>query len=229
MKHHSLPYNILYDIPWGLHSNEKFYQNFQVGNPKNEIFVVLKFWTFISSSNQTFLEHARALSHSLRRNLFNSVSHAPIGDHLSFTLKRFVVPPFFYHNSCISFLKHFRHLHFKTFPMLSYESNLVFFCHYNQGSEHLGRTAELAAKPRPLTLTATSWDNVGKIWFSRTIIWTFSSRYSKISNCLFLQVIFLRTSHNTCMMSVPIKLIFCLQNERMNHESVLYNYGRSLA
>jgi len=136
-KHHSPPYNILHDIPWGLHSNEIFYQNFQMGNPKNEIFVVLKFWTFISSSNQTFLKHARTISHSPGRNVFNSVSHAPIDDHLSLFLKGFVVPPFFNHNSCISCLRHFRHLHFKTFPMLSYESNLVFFCHCNQGSKHL--------------------------------------------------------------------------------------------
>jgi hypothetical protein len=46
---------------------------------------------FISSSNQFVLEHARAISCNPQKDLSNSVSQAPIKDHLILALKGFVV------------------------------------------------------------------------------------------------------------------------------------------
>jgi len=83
------------------------------GSPKIKTFVVSKLWTLISSSNQVFLEHARAIIYSLQKDLFNDASHALIGNHLTLILKGYVarnqIPyltfgPSFDHNSCISCL-----------------------------------------------------------------------------------------------------------------------------
>jgi hypothetical protein len=88
-----------------------FIPGFPSGNPKIGTLVVLKFWTLISSSNQTFLDHARAISYSFQKNLSNSVLYTPIEDHLTVALRGFVVKsqvpnlipnPSFDHNSCIS-------------------------------------------------------------------------------------------------------------------------------
>jgi hypothetical protein len=81
------------------------------GSPKIKTFIVSKFWTLISSSNQAFLEHARAIIYNPQKDLFNNASHALTGDHLTPALKGFVVGnkilylifgPYFDHNSCIS-------------------------------------------------------------------------------------------------------------------------------
>jgi hypothetical protein len=59
------------------------------------------------------LEHRRAITYSLQKYLSNGVLFAPIGDHLTLTLKGFVIgsqipnltpDPSFDHNSCISSL-----------------------------------------------------------------------------------------------------------------------------
>jgi hypothetical protein len=81
------------------------------GSPKIKTFVVSKLWTFISSSNQTFLEHARVITYIPQKDIFNDASYAPIGDHLTHVLRGFVAGnqtpyltfgPSFDHNSCIS-------------------------------------------------------------------------------------------------------------------------------
>jgi hypothetical protein len=68
---------------------------------------------FISSSNQTCLEHKRAIAYSPQKDFSNGVLHAPIKDHLTFALRGFVVKsqipnltsgPSFDHTSCISSL-----------------------------------------------------------------------------------------------------------------------------
>jgi len=46
---------------------------------------------FISSSNRAFLEHARAISYNLQKDLSNDVFHAPIKDNLTLAPKGFVV------------------------------------------------------------------------------------------------------------------------------------------
>jgi hypothetical protein len=61
------------------------------GSVKIWILVILKLWMLIASSNQTFLKHEKALSYSLQKDLSKGVLHAPIGDHLIFALKGFLV------------------------------------------------------------------------------------------------------------------------------------------
>jgi hypothetical protein len=66
---------------------------------------------FISSSNQTYLEHARAIFYSSQKDISNGALHAPIRVHLTFDLKGFVVGSQIFnltfdpfkknHNSCI--------------------------------------------------------------------------------------------------------------------------------
>jgi hypothetical protein len=64
----------------------------------------------ISSSNQMCLEHAKEIFDKPQKDLFNNVLHASIGDHLTLTLRGFVVrnqisnltlDSSFDHNSCI--------------------------------------------------------------------------------------------------------------------------------
>jgi hypothetical protein len=65
----------------------------------------------ISSSNQTCFEHARAIFYIPQKDFSNGVLNPPIEDHLTPTLREFVVGnqipnltpnPSFDHNSCIS-------------------------------------------------------------------------------------------------------------------------------
>ncbi len=99
------PYNIICDSLWVYNPNDKF-------KKKIETLVVPKLWTLISSSNQTFLEHVKALPYSLEKDL-SKLYHAPIGNHLTPALRGFMVKnqipnliftPYFDHNSCISCL-----------------------------------------------------------------------------------------------------------------------------
>jgi hypothetical protein len=59
------------------------------------------------------LDHTKVIFHSPKKNLSNGVWHIPIGDHLTPTLRKFVIrnqilnliiDPSFDHNSCISYL-----------------------------------------------------------------------------------------------------------------------------
>ncbi len=79
-------------------------------SPKIGTFVISNFWTFISSSNQAILAHARALYINSLKDLSNGVLHILIKDYLTPTLRGFMVKsqipnltpaPSFDHNSCI--------------------------------------------------------------------------------------------------------------------------------
>jgi hypothetical protein len=87
-----------------------FFLGFPNGSPKIGTHVIWKLWMFISSSNQAFLEHMKKPSYSPENDIFNSVLHAPIENHLTSTLRGFVVgtqipnltpASSFDHNSCI--------------------------------------------------------------------------------------------------------------------------------
>ncbi len=80
------------------------------GSPKIGTIVVPKLWTLISSPNQAFLEHARAISYSPQKYFSKGVFHAPIRKHLTLVLRGFVVGSrifnltpnlFLDHHSCI--------------------------------------------------------------------------------------------------------------------------------
>ncbi len=112
-RHHYPPYSMLCDFLWGLHLNDIFSRDSQMGVPKLRPFVVLKFWMFIFSSNQTCLKNEKIRFFCFQKNLSNRVLHAPIKDHLTIFLKRFVVGNqiknlilafSFNYNSCISSL-----------------------------------------------------------------------------------------------------------------------------
>jgi hypothetical protein len=60
-------------------------------SPKIGTLVISKFWMFISSSNQAFLEHVKVTSYNPQKNLSKGVFHAPIEGHLTPALKGFVV------------------------------------------------------------------------------------------------------------------------------------------
>jgi hypothetical protein len=91
-----------------------FFSKLPNGSPKIGVtFIIPKLWLFISFSNQTCLEHAKAISYSLQKNIFNGAWHAPIKAHLTVAIREFVVEsqipnltpnPSFDHNSCISSL-----------------------------------------------------------------------------------------------------------------------------
>jgi hypothetical protein len=49
-------------------------------------FIVLKLWTLIFSSNQAYLELARAIYYNLQKDLSNGVFYAQIGAHLTLVL-----------------------------------------------------------------------------------------------------------------------------------------------
>jgi hypothetical protein len=53
--------------------------------------VVLKLWIIIFSSNQTCLEHARAISYNLQKDLSNDALHAPINNLFTLAPREFVV------------------------------------------------------------------------------------------------------------------------------------------
>jgi hypothetical protein len=78
--------------------------------PKIGTLVIPKLWMLISSSNQNYLEHMRALSYNPKKDISKGVSHVTIRDHLTPTLRGFVIgsqisnmipAPSFDHNSCI--------------------------------------------------------------------------------------------------------------------------------
>jgi hypothetical protein len=110
MKHHSPAYNILCDFPHGLNPNDIFLR-LRNESPKTKTLIILKFWnTFISSSNQTFSEHVRAISYNFLKYIFNGLLHIPIRNHLTPALWGFMVrsqiPNLIFghsldHNSCI--------------------------------------------------------------------------------------------------------------------------------
>jgi hypothetical protein len=60
-----------------------FFPKTRSGSPKIGTFVVLKFWTFIFSSNKACFEHAKAISYNPQKDFFNDVLHTSIGDHLT--------------------------------------------------------------------------------------------------------------------------------------------------
>jgi hypothetical protein len=90
-RHHSLPYNILCDFLQRLHSNEIFSLDSQVGVPKLGLLLFQNFGHSYFSSNQTYLDHSRAIYYSPQKYLSNNVWHILIGVHLTFTLKGIVV------------------------------------------------------------------------------------------------------------------------------------------
>jgi hypothetical protein len=53
--------------------------------------VFLKLWMFISSSNQTCLEHAKVISYNPQKDLYNGVLHTLISDHLTLFARGFVI------------------------------------------------------------------------------------------------------------------------------------------
>jgi hypothetical protein len=66
---------------------------------QNWDFYCFEFWTVRSSSNQAFMEHAKAIYYNLQKHLSSNVLHVPIKDHLTPFLKGFVVGsywPFFW-------------------------------------------------------------------------------------------------------------------------------------
>jgi hypothetical protein len=80
------------------------------GSPKIGTLIVPKLWTLISSSNQTFLEHAKKIFYSPQKDLSKGVLHSPIEDHLTPTLRGFMVESWIFnitldpsldHNLCI--------------------------------------------------------------------------------------------------------------------------------
>jgi hypothetical protein len=105
----------------------------------------------ISLKSSFFLDHARALYYS-QKDISNGVSHVPIKNHLTPTLKGFVVgsqifnlvpDPSFDHNSCILGLNEQCNGTLgitlqKKIPMVSCGPNLVFVHLSNQSFEHSG-------------------------------------------------------------------------------------------
>ncbi len=105
-RHHSPPYSIICDFLGGLLLNDIFSQDSQ-----NWDFYCPKTLNVHIFFKSTFLEHAKVISYNPQKDLSNNVLHAPIGDHLTFALKGFMVEnqisnlilgPSFDHNSCIS-------------------------------------------------------------------------------------------------------------------------------
>jgi hypothetical protein len=126
-KHHSFSYSIFFDSPQRLHPNGTFSQYSQ--NWDSCYFKTLDIHIFFKSN---FLKHTRKKSYNLQKYLSNSVLHAPIKNHLTFVLKGFVVESQIFNLTSDFFRiithafkfkwtmwRHFRHLHFKTFPMVS--------------------------------------------------------------------------------------------------------------
>jgi hypothetical protein len=108
-KHHSPPYNIFYDSPWGLHPNDTFSRT-PKWESQNWDSCCLELWTLISLSKQACLDCTRKISYNVQKDLFNGVLHAPIKYHLIPSLRGFVVgsqifnlilDPSFDHNLCI--------------------------------------------------------------------------------------------------------------------------------
>jgi hypothetical protein len=107
---------------------------------------LLLFWNFwcLYIFKSTLFGTCDTISYSFQKDFSNGILHTPIGDHFTLTLKGFVVKS---QIEPLAFLliitqwiiwRHFRHLHFKTFTMVSWGPNLVFFYLFNEGSKHLG-------------------------------------------------------------------------------------------
>ncbi len=114
---------LCYNLPYYAKKLEKYapilpWLKFKHGHPWktvqcDNIFATtpsLSVFSPITSSNQTFLEHTKAISYSLQKKLFNSVLHVSIGNNLTLALKGFVIASqifnltpnlSFDHNSCI--------------------------------------------------------------------------------------------------------------------------------
>jgi hypothetical protein len=84
-------WGFVYDFLGGTTSKWIFFLGLPSESPKIRTFVLPKLWMLISSSNQTYLNHVKIISCSLQKYLSNGVSHSPIGDHLIFVVKGFVV------------------------------------------------------------------------------------------------------------------------------------------
>jgi hypothetical protein len=67
----------------GATSKWQIFSRLPSGSLKIGTIVVLRFWTFISFSNQVRLEHANALFYNLQNDTSNGVLHAPIRNHLT--------------------------------------------------------------------------------------------------------------------------------------------------
>ncbi len=150
-RHHSLPYSILCDSPRKLHPNDIFSQYSHVGVPKLEL---LLSWNFGRSyfPQIKFIWSMWGHYFIVLKNIFLMVYLTLIIDYLTFALTGFVIGnqienlilTFFFiselmhKRSSWTMRRHFKHLHFKTFPMVCWGSNLMFFCLSNQGSKHSG-------------------------------------------------------------------------------------------
>jgi hypothetical protein len=75
----------------GLHSNDIFSLDSQVRVPKLELSLFQNFGRLYFSSNQAYLDHARAIYYNLQKYLSNNVLHVLIGVDLTSTLEGFVV------------------------------------------------------------------------------------------------------------------------------------------
>jgi len=109
-RHHSLPYSILFDSPWRLHSNNTFSQDSQMGVPKIRLLLSQK----ISCSYLLQIKCVWSMQGkyfiAFKKKKFNNLLHASIRDHLMPTLRGFMVRnqipnltlgSSFDHNSCI--------------------------------------------------------------------------------------------------------------------------------
>ncbi len=102
---------------------------FFLGTPKIGTHIVLKLLMTISSSNQAYLEHEKAISYNLQKYLSNDALHALNKDHLILALKGFVsvikFPIDMHIKSKWTMQGHFKHLYFKTFLLVSWRPNFV--------------------------------------------------------------------------------------------------------
>ncbi len=89
-RHHSPPYNMYCDFPWGLHPNDIFSWDSQMGVPKLGHYCP-KIPNAHIFFKWNYLEHVRALTYSPQKYFSNNVLHTPIEDHLTLILRVFVV------------------------------------------------------------------------------------------------------------------------------------------
>ncbi len=108
-RHHSPPYNILCDSPWG-YIQMAFFPETPKWKSKNWDPCYLETLDIHIFFKSNLLEHMREISSSPQNDLSNSVLHAPIEDHLTPTLRGFMIESqilnltptlFFHHNKCI--------------------------------------------------------------------------------------------------------------------------------
>jgi hypothetical protein len=130
--HHLPPYSILCSFAWRLHPNGTFSRDSQGGVPKLSRFGLPGLWASITSRPKLRSGQGLNQSSSSHRRLSNGVSHFTCTHRDRIDSRLLVVGnqtvsltpgPSFDHNLCCKFSKwlmrgHFRHLHFKTFPMV---------------------------------------------------------------------------------------------------------------